>query len=393
MEELGFDDFLKHSHQGSRGKKLQGWHDKGSVNIVLHPKASIIAFAKHNIPDVIDFKDKDTKQSTRKVWQQTYICKETKEFLKSQTRRDDSGKRLIPPTLCGIDKLYDYILQEIKAGRLSWIAPLFRFEGDDPQDVQVIHTGGFTDQYVWDKLDDSQKEELKKARISGRHAWKESGKPKGTYLFRVVDLDDVSAGVQIATETSLLGDKVKIAIKDSMKSRGEEAGNPFQNPFAITWEFNESEKEYNKKYHAFRNDTCKITPAVMKLLNAPPPDVSEETKPYDSVELGTRLAKQSLIKGIPFEEFFTGKEVKKIHQVPEQVKEEHVACDKCGKLMPVSATVCNNCGARYEVEEEAPKPLPTRSEMKKRSQATQTKPVPPATHPDDEFGSSDDIPF
>lgn len=393
-EELGLDDFLSHSNNAPRNKRLSKWKDKGYVNTILHPKAPIVAIYQHQIPDVVDFKMKD--ETTRKVWSQSYNCSETNEVLKAQTRRDTNGNRQIPPCSCGICKLYEYIRGQIREGRISWVAPLFRMEGDDPQDTTVIHTGGFCDLYKWDDLTAEEKKELKDARIFPKNSWKESGKAKMNYIFRVVDMDALDQGVQVATETFLLGDKVKVVISDARKSDGVEAGNPFLNPYCITWEFKPTETEFNKKYHAYQNRTpdYRVTPQVRKILESAPPDISAETAPFKPELLASKLEKYSQIKGIPFEELFLGKQFKAIAQVKEDVKPsvQMVECENCGETMRADASRCPHCGAKYEItEDEAPPPppkkIPTRSEAKKASKQT--------PHPDDEFtqGETDEIPF
>ncbi len=419
------DDFLGHKTSTRGGSFFGNWKENGKVDVWMHTKCLPIALWQHGIPRlVVHEKDKDgtpLDKPERVFYGGKANCPEDEDFLKGQYKRDDEGNREDGKEAhhCGVCRFADWVFKEVAAGRLDWTKPLFRFEATDPSKTLVIHTGGFCNMYSGD-LDDAQLASLKKAAISPKKAWNENALAKCSYLFRIVDNAHPEKGVQIATETSLLGDKVKDVLADARESLRDEKGNPFLHPFAIQWEYRETESQINKKYHARRIEKHKLTPIIQKLITGPAPDVSNVIAPMDQKTMRAFLERACVLKGVPWDAIFDVKPVEEgADDVPDGdnsdaeaaaddpahgneqdasdgdgAEEEEVACDACGKAAPISATECPHCGEKFDVEEaEAAPPPPPPKQIKKRSEMKKAPPAPQASGKPKGQQSDDDIPF
>lgn len=420
--ELSLDEFLGHSSSSfTKFGRLKDWKKTGFVIVFLHTRASITAKWSHQLPTLVTRKVDGL--DTVEVWSRNHVCHESENLLKNQHKRKVDDSREIPPESCGICKLTEWMRFQVLRNGLDWTTPVFEFKGDDPAKNVILNAAGIYNGYKGD-LTREELAELKAAGIYRTEAWKQNALAGLDYIFRVVNADDVSSGVQIATETSLLGDKVKLAIHQQMKSLGQDAGNPLKFPYAIRWEYKAAEKVFTNKYEAFRVETHKLTKPVADLIKgSEPPDISSETKKFDPLEIGQMLAQACLIKGVPFEDFFkagSGKastpQAKPTAQTPRPApqpapappEEELAACDGCGTPIPLTVAVCPHCGHKYEVTPEAeepppPPPVKTRSQLAAEKKAASasgrahdasfvTKPEPAFTGALESEDNSD-IPF
>lgn len=412
------NDFLSHRQsESSYGNMLSKWRDKGHVHVFLHTSAPIVPLWRHQIPK-LNTRKKDGKQITE-IWTDNLVCHESESVLKRMRFRDDKNVRAYPPCNCGICKMTEFVYQQILAGKINPVSTLFSYEADDK--ILNITAGGACG--IFSDFQDEYKSAMAKASINPKEIWKESMVVRLNYLFRVVDADAPSEGVKLAFESSLLGDKVKVAISDSMDSLGEEKGNPFKTPYCIKWEYVASAAP-NKKYLARRLDRIPLTDEIRDLITSDPPDISSYTKKFKQAEVGASLEAACAIKGIPWGKLFGQESATSISvQVPAAVETadhaedteedaEEVACDKCGKPILLTDARCKWCGHVYEVVEAAPPPPPPppppalkkRSERKAAAAATPASSAAPTKsskpqdrHPDDEFndpmGVNDDVPF
>ena len=415
---LGLDDFLGHQTKSSGGTQfLRGWKSRpgAAVNVFLHRKTGFTALWQHNIPRVYVKKDKNTGAEERKVFGGSWNCLESEEILKQQYRRDrDTGERLNPPVICPVCRLQELVRTLYHQGELGFTEELFKWEGDDPSQVQVLTLGGMLNLYDDKRMSNEEKEEVAQARIKQSEAWKENVYSKCNYVFTVVDADEVDQGVQIAVETTSLGDHVKECIRDRMTSLGEDEGNPLKNPCAIRWEHHKNAKEFGKKYKAIPMPKIPMTPKIEELINGDVPDIANITKPGNITTLRADLearyigsaeidwdyvfgpaeragfgeqqeeeaedepasepAPKAASKSKPKAEAKGKKKAsrrKKKEPEPEpEVEEaseeetdvETAPCEECGYDLAVTAEVCPQCGAEYEVggesEEETPEPPP-----------------------------------
>jgi len=292
-QEMDLDGFLGHTTRGPASKFLDGWKTRKPplIKIVLHTKAPIIAVWQHAWPR-ISVREKDGKD-VREVWSNQFNSWETEEVLKNQYKRDDSGMREHPPQICPMSIMLEEVYRLWKDGSLNWDTVLFRFVGDDVSKAKVLRVAHMLNQVnkIWENLSEKEKRDAKDKNVDGpMHAWKSNMLAKCNYVFTVVEYDKPGEGIQIARETTLVGDKMKKAIRDRMTSEGEEKGHPFRNPYVFQWKHDESAKEFNLKYDVIIIGKDVVTEEIRKLVvDTPPPDLTRYTNPGDITDLRTSM--------------------------------------------------------------------------------------------------------
>ncbi len=249
MAGLSLEDFLGHATraQGGKNKYLSKWkkNNPPTVLVWLHTKAIIMPLWRHGVPRLMEVKDEDGYKRIE-VWGGDWSCWEPEEVLKQQYFRDrETGEREVPPTICPACRLVEHVRERVESGNLNWTTPIFKFVGDDASKKVIIHAAGMYNGFNGD-LSDEEKDELKKHRIFRNDVWRENMMAKLSYGFVVVDNSNLTAGPQIAIETSSLGDCVKKVIADAMME-AEDEGNPYTNPYAIRWAYDANAKDLNKK--------------------------------------------------------------------------------------------------------------------------------------------------
>jgi hypothetical protein len=386
------DSFLNHKTSDRSGGFLSKWRKKDQTSKIdtwLHRKRVPVALWQHNLPRLFVKADKDTGENVTLVWGGQYNCWEDEKVLKKQFHRKDDGMREVPPLRCPVCRLVEHVRDMVDNNEIDWTKVVFRFQGD--KDIKVIHAGGIYGGFNAEK-DDMTAEDRKKlsnAGISLKDSWQENAYAKCNYVFCVVDQANPSSGVQIATETSLLGDKVKEVMNDAIESLGVEEGNPFHNPYCIQWEHRPSEQEFQKKYKARRMEKYPLTPEIDALISAEPPDLTQVLKPFNVKTMRAFLERHCTIPDMPWDDIFKGvKNVEEPDTAGEfppadvgasdgdtegpaedmcplcgKTEEEgcpHVACNKCDAPMLETDPTCKACGHVYRVD-----PPPTPPAMKK----------------------------
>lgn len=413
---------------GTRGKFLSKWKEKGSIEVWFHTKELPIAIWRHGIPQIVTIKDRDNKKiEVAHVWTKNLVCHEEEAVLDSQYFRDrDTGVRNNPPERCGICKLIEWCYQQAvlfeetrdqkKPKGLSFTTPIFRFEGDDPKETTTLHIGGITNLFGKD-LTDAQKEDLREAKISLKHAWKENAWAKCNYAMLVVDNAHPETGCQIAVEAGLLGDRVKKVIEAELEDNETDIQ---RSPYAIKWKYLENESEFNKKYDAVPLRKLKPSKRILEIIRGEAPELPDDlTTPFNQQAVRSSLERHCLLpKGtVPWDVLFPSEDQSKAWEVEdeeaekaaaiadaeevseeegddepsdadedaatsddedEDEEEEEFACDneKCGKPVKASDTVCPHCGFKFEVdgeEEAAAEPEPAPKPMRSRSEALAAK--------------------
>lgn len=393
-ETKSMEDFLGHRSSERGGSFLGNWKKDKKVTVFLHTKQRPVAVWRHNIPRLVVREEKQSKEISTEVWSGNPNCWEDESILRRQRYRNDDGSRKYPPVACPICLLQEAVRKLIDEKKLGWTQPLFKWCGDDPSKAQVMHAGGFCGEYGGD-LDDAEKALLKKAGISLKESWKENASAKMSYIFYVVDADDVPSGVQTAIETALLGDKVKDVIADAVESRGSEKGNPEIYPYAIQWEYRPDEVEFGKRYAARLIERVQLTPEIERLIRGPKPDFRPLVEPFKRNEMRADLEKAcypEARKVIPWDEVFERPRPRAKEEEPSEGRAPEVGqaaagaccpecgrpegdeqcphglCDECDKLMVMSDPKCPHCGHVYEVETAPVRPPPP-------------PPPPPAVNP------------
>lgn len=398
-ETKNVEDFLNHSTQDRGGKFLSKWkkNEPPVVDTWNHTQRRPVILWRHGLPKVVVKEGKSGGDVTM-VWGGQYNCHEDEGVLKTQYRRNDDKSRKNPPTTCGLCRLNEAVYYMIQNGKLDWLEPLFSFEADDPKQNAVLHAGGLGNLFGRDDLSAEALSAMAEKGIYQRDSWKQNAMAKASYVFSVVDNADVGAGVQIAIETGLLGDKVKDVINAARTSLGKEDGDPFHNPYAIRWQHCPSEQVFNNKYRAIRMEKIPLTEEIAKLIRGDAPDLTGVIAPFNQEEMRAYLEQHcvSSVK-LPWDEIF--KFQPKLHVVPAQqpamqprpapvaakappvasVDDEMVECDDdaCKAVMRMTDPKCPKCGKVYIEEKVAPPPPPPPA-MKKRGQIAEAAATAPA---------------
>lgn len=369
------DDFLNYKgSENSGAKRLKNWKEKGYLNFWLHTKQFPCAVWYHSLPELVVRTKKDDPSVTMKnVWSRSHVCWEDETVLKKQRFRNANGEREHPPKRCGLCRLNEAIRAMIRSGQIKDTDVLFRFEGSDkPEENRVLHAGGLTGYWGRD-LDDATKSRLAQHGIYMGNApgrpgvWAQSSVAKLSYIFVGVDNDDVTAGLQTAVQSQLIGDKVKREINNQIASEGGDRGNPFVNPYCIQILYKSQEKKFDDKYDARRVNRFQLTPQIEALIRGDKPDLSRFTKKFDQSLMRAMMEEHAtdIGKRLPWDEIFAVRNepaapfeappVKTQVQVPAAVPAatagpEMIPCDDCGTLMREDQTKCPKCGAVYEVD-------------------------------------------
>jgi hypothetical protein len=438
MGRLTLAEYMQHSNRGGGGRKsyLKQWKNEApfAITVWLSTQASIYTLWRHNFQKVEPRENKDTKEKTREVWMNKLVCWESEEVLSKQYWRDKfSGEREYPPQVCPHCLLIEDVRRrcmrgaEIRAERekvttadvakrekeirkaqlaedaLDWLMPLFRFEGTDPTKTVTIHAGGMYNAFGSKDLTEGDKKRMaavprtEGGPIYSKDSFKQSQWAKMEYVYVVANHDDVAAGLQIAIEPNLLGDKMKSEIAKQMKRNGQEKGNPILHPYAFRWEHNSDKTiSFDKKYDATAMDQLGMSPAIEKLVRGTdPPDVGPLLERFNARTHRAMLERHALVQ-LPWDEYFRAAfaleargekgqeeerrapEVGREIEVPDDdaAEEEEVECDGCHEAMPASATKCPHCGAEYEVEVAAPPEPPPPPRMKRSEVKRQSAPAP-----------------
>lgn len=410
MVGMDLDSFLGHSSSARVGKVVN-WKKRKppQIDTWLHTKSSIIALWRHGFPRLVE--RKVDGNDVVEIWGGNFNCWESEDVLKRQYKRNDDGSRLAPPQVCPMCLLLEYLQQEVRAERLSWTDEIFSFEGDDA--TRTLHVGGMFNAFGGDKLSREEIAELKAAGIKRTDAWQENGMAKCSYVFSIVDNDEIDKGVQTAIETTALGDAVKKTIRDQIEAMGGTAGHPMKDPYIIRWQYREAEVEFSKKYNSLalpkvhpKSGELMLTEEIRALIiDSPAPDLGPTIARGNAGGLRAVMERHALID-LPFDKIFGPAEKiegvrKRDEDEPSEAEADEPApaprqraaakappappakaeapaprrrapaaptgpvepprpagapvlpCDKCGARMLETEVTCWKCGAKYEIDEPA----------------------------------------
>lgn len=375
-EGMGLDDFLNHKSTDYKGGSyLKNWRKKTPpiIDTWMHTRSKIASLWQHKQPRIVEFIDKDTKEQKVMVFGGDWTCWEAEEVLQKQRHRDEeSGRRIKPPTICPMCLLQEWVYEQITSGELDWTKVVFRYEAKDSEHPTIIRAGGMLGMFGKKNMSEVELQQLKKAKIDRSKVWMESQLPKLSYVFSVVDNDNLAAGVCIAVEQNLLGDKIKEVIHKAILDADEE-GNPFKFPYAIRWMHRPNEQEFNKKYDAARMGKLKLTPEIKKLIvDSDPPSLTRTLARRNPIQLRAQMEEACLLKGIPWDAIFDravksweakeGQEKDNTDFDPDELeaaptpkksegkakakKVEESVCEECGEMVKSSSRKCSGCGAK-----------------------------------------------
>jgi hypothetical protein len=318
---MDLDEYLGHS-TNSFGKTqfLKGWKkfEPPQIDVWLHTRAPFAALWQHNIVQLQSWDDKDTHEPVRAIWSREFNCWEDESVLIDQYRIDrDSGMRENPPVICPVCKLREWVRQLVAAREIDILQPIFHFqidEGAHPKSdrERVIYAGAMIGQFKKDKLSDADFARIKQAGINiggDDGAWRDNYAAKCNYVFVIADNDRPENGIQIAVETTALGEKMKSAIAHRIKrTRSKEKGSPFQNPTPFRWEYHKNETEFSKKYDVVELEVDEIPEAIRELIvDLDPPSLEKTCRVGDASALRIQMEQFAAIE-MPFDDFFAAAE-------------------------------------------------------------------------------------
>jgi hypothetical protein len=434
--DMELDEFLGHSGQTTKNTYLGDWKGKtpAQVDTWLNVNAKISALWRHRVPRIAEVEDKQSREKRLEIWGLNANCPENEEVLKNIHKRDrNTGERLFPPTTCPVCMMIEWFWQEVNAGKISWVEPVFEWRAGEGRSEkrQTVHAGGLYNAYGKRNMSDAERKELTDAGIRLTDAWGESQLAKLNYIFVVVNQNDVKSGVQVAVETALLGDRVKSVIRKEIERypNNPAKGNPIHSPYCIRWKYDEKASEIQKRYDAMPIE-IPLSPEVEALIRAEAPDLSSLKGPPRWSEVRENLEAHCLLKDVPWDRFFAkvkdqeegtdfefganappapapkaptppppaAAKAPVVPQIDKREKEEPVcACDGCGKEIKLSDTKCPHCGHSYVVDAAPtppPKKLPTRAELAAQAAAAKTQAAaPPATSPSLDKGDQGYVPL
>lgn len=353
----GIDDFLKKRGWDNSGGFLNKWKKKQppEINIWLHTRRMPILLGQHNFPYIKVREDRQTGRVRKEVWSQSHNCHEKLEVLERQKKRDEEGRREVPPTVCGFCRMVEYVRWCVETGKVGIAAPVFVLEGD--AETKVLHAGGFCG--LFSEADGAELDEIRKAGIKKDEYWKEDCCASRKVLHCVVDNDEPGNGVQISIESIMMHGVMQDMVVDCVKSLGKEDGNPWAKPFCIQWEYVERAPLPWDRYKARRMPLIKITPEIEGLIRSNPPDLSSITDPFVTNTMRAIMERYCVLKDVPWDDIFkdskgalpqaataaSGEAECPICGVGKECP--HVACDACGKPMLESDPRCAACGKVY----------------------------------------------
>jgi hypothetical protein len=373
---------------------------------------------QHNIPRIYE-REKDgfpENQKEKVIFGWSWNCWEEEIVLKKQRFLDkNTGKRVEMPRICPDCRLIENIRTKYDDTKeLGFCEKLFHWCGDDASKAQTLTVGGILSRYGRDDLTSEEKELMSKNGINPREAWREGAWAKCNYIFVVVEEGQADDGVQIAVETTQVGQVVQEMIAAQRESLGLDEGDPLQNPYAIRWKYN-ANADLSKKYNAIAMPKIVLAEEVRKLIHSDPPDIAGVRKPGDVAALRTNLETAALegAKKLDWDWIFgpaekaaqaasdqtpaenltqavqSAAEPRPTTQAPDvstpvtthvdadtkksngepakkrRRKKKEAAppppppspdtepCEECGEQMASDATKCGNCGAEYDFQDSA----------------------------------------
>jgi hypothetical protein len=383
------DSFLNHRTRDNTSGFLKGWKkDPGHITVFLHRKYMPKAVWQHPIPKVTIMEDKNDKSiQVKRVFGGDFVCWEAEDLLKAQYDRDNDGNRTKPPQRCGVCRFVEWVYDAVSSKQIRWTDVLLRFDADDPKETRILRAGGIYGAFGRKDLTADEKSQMREASISPRDAFRDNLYAKGKYIFFVVNADKPGDGVLSTVETSLLGDKVKDVIRDTQDSLGADKGNPFKNPYAIKWEYDDTPQiAFNKMYRARRIERVPLTEQIDKFISGERPDDSNLTERFNADTVRSMLERAcvpALRKVVPWDQLFgpparqegsdhpdlpaqrPGVDVQ--GPAPQQPvdddpynPDEQVECsgDGCKRVLKMSDLQCPKCGKSYPPHPKDPRSQP-----------------------------------
>ena len=110
--------------------------------------------------------------------------------------------------------------------------------------------------------------------------------------------------MQVAVETTALGDAVKEVIRGQIEALGATEGNPMRTPYAIRWKYRPEQAEFNKKYVAIAMPKLEMSKEIRSLIfDTPAPDITDTIAKGNAEALMSVMQRVACID-LPLEQLF-----------------------------------------------------------------------------------------
>lgn len=325
------ESFLTSGGDKSKGGSFLGWRKDKRTLLYLHRTVWCAKVWIHTVPVVKEIIDKETEDPSMRVWSDRWMCHEPEALLMKRFDRLPTGERSMPPTVCPQCLLPEVVKDLVARKELSWIDPLFRWDGDIEEEQHIVLAGGVYNGFSGDDIgkDPDKRRELKAAGVRRKEAWNQSLLVKQMWLFCVCDPANIEAGILKTFEAKSLGEKMKKAIADEMKKARDENGkpnkdfgNPLLHPFPFEWNYDE-EKDYEDKYDVVAMTGKVPSPEVLEVIGGPAPDITQDTRPGNCWWLKDQLESHYVGKiKFPWERVFGPAERAGLMKPPSDTKDD-----------------------------------------------------------------------
>lgn len=385
---LDVDSFIKNRTRGAFDDNLiteKHLKDAGSLTLWLHVKAPINVRWCHQWWKRIQVED---KQTGRKEWRCFFTRINSHEqddaVLINQYRRK-KGARVYAPT-DAFGKLCEGVYQAVRAGSLSWLEPLVRFDSDRRDEIKIVRAGDFYGGFGDRDLGDEELEEMKAAGVYAKDAWKQSLSASARYAFCVVNEEDLGGGNKVFDVSDGIGRKWQKAIEGAQADFGPEKGNPKKTPYPFKVVYDENARG-PEKYTVRALIGKAPTSEVLDLIREEDPaDQSDLIALYDPDELRASIEAHAVAPKIllplldaafPARDPVFAKRAEVAAQREEQLTNEErkaadlpsadpfYSCDACdsdreAKTLAETDDACPKCGAHYDLTADPAKLLTRR---------------------------------
>lgn len=350
---LSYDQWLDYGNRS--GDYLKDWKDDGEIDVWPHPKAGVAPRWAHSFWTT---KKKKVKGGDEETVRRSYrfICHEKDVIKQKQRFRDDdigrgplgivgNGRREYPPQTCPMCLLIEFLRDQVRAGKISWTAPLFEWELDG-SDSEVVLVGGFCGLFSRQRNDYTkpQWDEMSRAGIHQDEIFHDNAGCRLDYIMRVVDDGHPEDGIVIASVADSLGRKIQKAYKDRIES-SKGSFIPSRDLMCLRWKYDDA-KDFSDKYDVVALIEAKASDEVIAALEGELPSINDLVAPGNSAKLRAQMEKHCVVKGIPWDQIFGG--VAPDENAPDDVPEE--PWDDARKAAEASAAATRQA--------EAPKPAP-----------------------------------
>jgi phage FluMu protein Com len=298
---LDLDAALNDRTDRRESEYLKPWTKDGSTVVWLHTTTNFHKVAHHKWFEIVTYGKRGDEKSFIK--RPRFNCHEPIDYaIKPNDDRDDDLRRKTHADLCPFCKMIEWVEAEMISGKMSPSQELFRFDDGNPKNLVSIHAGGISGLISLDSAPERWKKICKKDKVLQFQPWNENLYVKISILFQVVS-DANPNSVLFAFEPPKLYQQLAREIKKQKTEHGDDEGNPQKNPYALTWEFDES-VPYCQGYEVTATRKRPLSNKIKKLIHGPKrSDLKEKLAPGNCLELRASMENAAVID-MPFDEFF-----------------------------------------------------------------------------------------